>query len=61
MAKKDKLEEVEGRFYSWTHLSDQQEEDITWLINTLKKIKYECEVSDDPIVTKGIEDLIYGS
>ena len=33
-----KLEEVEGRFYSWTHLSDRQEEDITWLINKLKGI-----------------------
>ena len=32
-----KLEEIESRFYSWTHLSDQQEEDITWLINTLKE------------------------
>ena len=31
-----KLEEIESRFYSWTHLSDQQEEDITWLITNVK-------------------------
>jgi len=34
---KKKLEDIEARFLSWTHLSDQQEEDITWLINTLKE------------------------
>jgi hypothetical protein len=33
----EELMEIEGRFYSWSYLSIQQEEDITWLIKTLKE------------------------
>ena len=36
MYDKDKLAEIESRFYSWSYLSDQQGKDIAWLIKTLK-------------------------
>ena len=36
MTDKEKLVAIEGRFYSWSYLSDQQEADIAWLIKTLK-------------------------
>lgn len=34
---KEKLEDIEARFYSWSYLSNQQSEDIAWLIKTLKE------------------------
>lgn len=37
MDDKEKLEKIEGRFYSWSYLNDQQELDISWLICTLKE------------------------
>lgn len=30
------LEDIEARFLGWTYLSNQQEEDFSWLINTLR-------------------------
>ena len=67
MAKKDKLEEIEGRFYSWTHLSDQQEEDITWIMNTLKehnevleRWRYAGVAGGTPLMNKTCEVLGYG-
>ncbi len=30
------VEEIQARFYSW-RLSDQQDVDFTWLVNTLKE------------------------
>jgi len=35
----ERLEDIETRFYSWTHLSDQQEKDITWLINRITELQ----------------------
>lgn len=31
-----KIEDIESRFYGWS-LSDQQDLDFTWLVNTLKE------------------------
>lgn len=31
----DEIEKIVARFYGW-RLSDQQDEDFTWLVNTLK-------------------------
>ena len=33
-----RLGDIENRFYRWTYLSDQQQEDIIWLISRLKGV-----------------------
>jgi len=32
-----RIQRIEGRYYSWIDLSEQQEEDISWLIRTLRE------------------------
>lgn len=36
----DKLNDIEARFYGWVRLSDQQNEDIIWLLATLRSLGY---------------------
>lgn len=35
-----KLNDIEARFYGWVRLSDQQNEDIIWLLATLRSLGY---------------------
>lgn len=42
-----KLNDIEARFYGWVRLSDQQNEDIIWLLATLRSLGYNDQEAKD--------------
>ena len=45
----EKLDNIEARFLGWVRLSDQQNEDITWLITTLRHLGYKGDKNGNDV------------
>ena len=44
-----KLDDIEARFLGWVRLSDQQNEDIIWLITTLRHLGYKGDKNGNDV------------